>query len=188
MATSRLAPALLAVLALCALALLTGGCAPTHLVVTEDPRLAGIRAVYVSLFDSLEPHPDAAIVMTAALKAQLKADGVFRVVESPPLADASFKGTVGKWAEGGLDWQGVRSSEVSGSLRLLDPAGQPLWLAAAVQRDPLRLVAHGLLARPPWLLARHWARTVLQQMPGYAVTGRPTTLSGRERPPSPPGS
>jgi hypothetical protein len=168
--------------------LLVGACAPTHLVVSEDPQLAGIRAVYVPLFDSLDPHPEAAVVMTAALKAQLKADGVFQVVEDPQFADAYFKGTVGKWTWGGLDWQGARSSEVSGSLQLLNPAHQPLWVAAAVQRDPLRLVAHGLFARPPSLLAPHWARTVLHQMPGYAVTGRPNPLTGRERRPSPPES
>jgi hypothetical protein len=188
MSTSRPAPAMLMLIVMLALVLLVGGCAPTHLVVTKDPQLAGIHAVYVPLFDSLAPHPDAAIVMTAALKAQLKADGVFQVVEAPQFADASFKGTVGKWTSGGLDWQGARSSEVSGSLRLLDPAGQPLWIAAAVQRDPLRLVAHGLFARPPSLLALHWAKTVLQQLPGYAVKGQPSTLTGGERRPPPPES
>jgi hypothetical protein len=95
---------------------------------------------------------------------------------------------VSKWTSGGLDWQGARSSEVSGSLRLLDPAGQPLWIAAAVQRDPLRLVAHGLFARPPSLLALHWAKTVLQQLPGYAVKGQPSTLTGGERRPPLPES
>jgi hypothetical protein len=188
MSTDPSAAAMLTVIVWLALAFLAGGCAPTHVVVTKDPQLAGIRTVYVALFDSLAPHPDAAIVMTAALKAQLKADGVFQVVEAPQFADASFTGTVGKWTWGGLDWQGARSSEVSGSLRLLDSAGQPLWIAAAVQRDPLRVVAHGLFARSPSRLARHWARTVLEQMPGYAVKGRPNTLTGRERRPSPPAS
>jgi hypothetical protein len=188
MSTFRPTPAMLMVIVWLALAVLAGGCAPSHLVVTEDPQLQGVRTVYVSRFDSLVPHPDAAIVMTAALKAQLKADGVFQVVEDRQRADASFTGTVGKWSRGGLDWRGARSSEVSGSLRLLDPAGQPLWIAAAVQRDPLRLVAHGLFARSPHLLALHWARTVLQQMPGYVVTGWPNTLIGRERRPSPPAS
>jgi hypothetical protein len=164
---------------------LVGACAPTHLVLTTDPQLAGIRTVYVPLFDSLDPHPEAALVMTAALKAQLKADGVFQVVEDPQFADAYFKGTVGRWTWGGLDWQGARSSEISGSLRLLDAEHHPLWIAAAVQRDPLRVVAHGLFARPPSLLAPHWARTVLHQLPGYAVTGRPHPLTGRERRPSP---
>jgi hypothetical protein len=188
MSTARPVPALLMVIGVLALVLFGGGCAPTHLVVTKDPQLQGIRTVYVSLFDSLAPAPDAAIVMTAALKAQLKADGVFQVVEDRQFADASFTGTVGKWTWGGLDWQGARSSEVSGSLRLLDPAGQPLWIAAAVQRDPLRLVAHGLFARSPSLLALHWARTVLQQLPGYTVNGRPNTLTDRERRLSPPAS
>jgi hypothetical protein len=188
MSTSRPFPAMRMVIVMLALVLHLGGCAPTHLVVTEDPQLLGIRAVYVPLFGSLDPHPEAAIVMTAALKAQLKADGVFQVVEDPQFAEASFKGTVGKWTWGGLDWQGARSSEVSGSLQLLDPADQPLWIAAAVQRDPWRLVAHGLFARPPGLLAPYWARTVLQQLPGYAVKERPNTLTGRERRPSPPES
>jgi hypothetical protein len=83
MSTSRPAPAMRMLIVMLALVLLVGGCAPTHLVVTKDPQLAGIHAVYVPLFDSLAPHPDAAIVMTAALKAQLKADGVFQVVEAP---------------------------------------------------------------------------------------------------------
>jgi hypothetical protein len=188
MSISRPSPALLMVIVMRVLVLLVSGCAPTQLVVTEDPQLLGIRTVYVPLFGSLDPHPEAALVMTAALKAQLKADGVFQVVEDPQVAEASFKGTVGKWTWGGLDWQGARSSEVSGSLRLLDSADQPLWIAAAVQRDPLRLVAHGLFARPPSLLAPYWARTVLQQIPGYAVKGRPNTLTGRERRLSPPES
>jgi hypothetical protein len=188
MSTSRPSPARLMVIIMRALVLFMGGCAPTYLVVTEAPQLIGIRAVYVPLFGSLDPHPEAAIVMTAALKAQLKADGVFQVVEDPQFADASFKGMVGKWTWGGLDWQGARSSEVSGSLRLLDPADQPLWIAAAVQRDPWRLVAHGLFARPPSLLAPHWARTVLQQLPGYTIKERLNTLTGRERRPSPPES
>jgi hypothetical protein len=188
MSTFRPAPAMRMLIVWLALPFLAGGCAPSHLVVTKDPQLQGIRTVYVSLFDSLVPHPDAAIVMTAALKAQLKADGVFQVVEDRHLADAAFTGTVGKWTRGGLDWRGARSSEVSGSLRLLDPAGQPLWIAAAVQRDPLRVVAPGLFARSPSLLALHWARTVLHQMPGYVVKGWPNTLTGRERRPSPPAS
>jgi hypothetical protein len=181
-------PAMLMVIVMHALVLLVGRCAPTHLVLTTDPQLAGIRAVYVPLFDSLDPHPEAAMVRTAALKAQLKADGVFQVVEDPQFADAYFKGTVGKWMWGGLDWQGARSSEVSGSLRLLDATHQPLWVAAAVQRDPLRVVAHGLFARPPGLLAPHWARTVLHQIPGYAVAGRSHPRTSRERRPSPPES
>jgi hypothetical protein len=188
MSTSHATPAMLMVIVWLALAFLAGGCAPSHLVVTKDPQLQGVRTVYVSLFDSLAPHPEAAIVMTAALKAQLKADGVFQVVEDRQLADASFTGTVGKWTRGGLDWRGARSSEVSGRLQLLDPAGHPLWIAAAVQRDPLRLVAHGLFARSPSLLALHWARTVLHQMPGYVVKGRPNTLTGRERRSPPPAS
>jgi hypothetical protein len=103
MLTARPAPAALMVIGMLALAFLTGGCAPTQLVVTKDPQLIGIRTVYVPLFDSLAPHPEAAIVMTAALKAQHKAEGVFQVVEQLQLADASFKGTVGQWAWGGLD-------------------------------------------------------------------------------------
>jgi hypothetical protein len=168
--------------------LLLGACAPTHLVVTADPQLARIRSVYVLPFDSLYQNPEAAAIMTEALKTQLKYDRIFQVVEDPQLADAYFQGTVGKWAWGGLDRYGARSSEVSGSLRLLNPAHQPLWLAAAVQRDPLRLVAHGLFARSPSILAPYWARTVLQQLPGYAVKGRPETTTGREHGLSQPAS
>jgi hypothetical protein len=159
---------------------LLGACAPSHLVVTGDPQLARIRAVYVFPFDGLPDNPEAAAVLTMAFKAQLHYDQIFHVVEHPQQADAYVKGTVGKWAWGGLDWRGARSSEVSGSVWLYNRAHQLLWVAAAVQRDPLRLVAHGLLARDPRLLAPHWARTVLQQMPGYAVKGRPETTTGRE--------
>lgn len=154
------APAMVMVIVCLALAFLAGGCAPSHLVVTKAPQLQGIRTVYVARFDSLVPHPDAALVMTAALEAPLKADRVFQVVEDRQRAETSFTGTVGTWTRGGLGWRGARSSEVSGRLRLLDPAGQPLWIAAAVQRDPLRVVAHGLFARSPNLLALHWAGTV----------------------------
>jgi hypothetical protein len=169
-------------------ALLVGACAPTHLVVTADPELSGIRAVYVFPFDSLSDNPEAAAVMTEALKLQLQYDGIFQVVEDPQRADAYFKGTVGKWAWGGLDWHGARSSEVGGSLWLVNHAHRPVWVAAAVQRDPLRLIAHGLFARDPRLLAAHWARTVLQQLPGYAVKGRPETATGGDHEQSPPES
>ncbi len=168
--------------------LLVVACAPTHLVVTVDPQLAHIRSVYVLPFDSLHQNLEAAAIMTEALKAQLKYDRIFQVVEDPKLADAYFKGTIGKWARGGLDLQGARSSEVSGSLQLVNPAHQSLWLAAAIQRDPLRLVAHGLFARSPSVLAPYWARTVLQQMPGYTVKGRPETTTGGEYGPSQPAS
>jgi hypothetical protein len=168
--------------------LLLGACAPTQLVVTVDPQLARIRSVYVLPFDSLHQNPEAATIMREALMAQLKYDRIFQVVEDPKLADAYFKGTLGNWASGGLDLDGARSSEVSGSLKLLNPVHQPLWVAAAIQRDPLRLVAHGLFARPPSALAPYWARTVLQQLPGYTVKGRPETTTGREDGPSHPAS
>jgi len=168
--------------------LLLGACAPTHLVVTVDPQLTSIRSVYVLPFDSLQQNPAAVAIMTEAVKAQLKYDRVFQVVEDPKLADAYFKGTIGKWAWGGLDRHGARSAEVSGSLKLVNPAHQSLWVAAAMQRDPLRLVAHGLFARPPSVLAPYWARTVLQQLPGYTVKGRPETAIGREQGPSQPAS
>ena len=66
MSTSHATLSMLMLIAWLALAFLAGGCAPSHLVVTRDPQLQGIRTVYVSRFDSLAPHPDAAIVMTAA--------------------------------------------------------------------------------------------------------------------------
>lgn len=156
--------------------LLLGTCAPAHHLFVGDPSLLmRIRAVYVLPFDSLEHNAEAAATMTQALTQQLRYDGVLRVVEEPRLADASFKGTVGTWSQGGLDLKGVRSTRISGSLALLTPAGQRLWFVAAVQQDPLRLVAHGLFARAPKALAPHWARTVLQQLPGYTVKGQPET-------------
>jgi hypothetical protein len=168
--------------------LLLGACAPTHLVVTDAPQLAGIRTVYVLPFASGDQGPDAAVAMTHALKLQLQYDGVFQVVEDPKAADGYFKGTVGKWSRGGLDLRGARSTVISGSLTLLDRAQQRLWFAAAVQRDPLRLVAHGLFARSPSALASHWVRTILEQLPGYVVKGRPDASVGRELGPSGPAS
>ena len=168
--------------------LLLGACAPTNLVVTGDPQLAEVRAVYVLPFASGDQHSEAATVMTHALKEQLKHDGIFQVVEDPKLADAYFKGMVGKWSQGGLDLKRAHSTVISGSLTLLNPARQRLWFAAAVQRDPLRLVAHGLFARSPSALASHWSRTVLQQLPGYAVKGRPDANIGREPGPLRPAS
>jgi hypothetical protein len=155
-------------------------CAPAHLVVTGDPKLAGIRTVYVLPFVGGDEGPDAAAAMTYALKEQLKYDGIFQVVEDPKAADAYFKGTVGKWSQGGLDRRGVQSTEISGSLTILDPARQRLWFAAAVQRDPLRLVAHGLFSRHPSALAPYWVKAVLQQLPGYAFRERHDASVGHD--------
>jgi hypothetical protein len=178
----------MSVLAAFVAGLLLGACAPTHLVVTVDPQLAQIRSVYVLPFDSQYQNPEATAIMTEALKVQLKYDRIFQVVQDPKLADAYFKGTIGKWAWGGLDLDGARSSEVSGSLKLVNLAHQPLWVAAALQRDPLRLIAHGLFARPPRVLAPYWVRTVLQQLPGYTIKGRPESTTGGEEGPSHPAS
>jgi hypothetical protein len=167
---------------------LLGACAPTHLVVTSDPKLAGIRAVYVPPFTGGDEGSDAAAAMTHALKEQLKYDGIFQVVDDPTAADAYFKGTVGKWSQGGLDLRGVRSTEISGSLTILDAAHRRLWFAAAVQRDPLRLVAHGLFSRHPSALAPHWVKAVLQQLPGYALRERPDDTMGHDSEASPPAS
>jgi hypothetical protein len=155
-------------------------CAPAYLVVTGDPKLAGIRTVYVLPFMGGHGGPDAAVAMTYALKERLQYDGIFQVVEDPKAADAYLKGTVGKWSQGGLDWRGARSTEISGSLTILDPSHQRLWFAAAVQRDPLRLVAHGLFSRHPSALAPHWVKAVLQQLPGYALRERPDASVGHD--------
>jgi hypothetical protein len=167
---------------------LLGACAPAHLVVTGDPKLAGIRTVYVLPFIGGNGGPDAEAAMTHALKEQLKYDGIFQVVEDPKTADAYFKGTVGKWSQGGLDWRGARSTEISGSLTILDPAHRRLWFAAAVQRDPLRLVAHGLFSRHPSALAPHWVKAVLQQLPGYNLRERPDANAGHDSRASRPAS
>jgi hypothetical protein len=113
-------------LALLAAGLPVGACAPTHLVVTIDPQLSQIRSVYVLPFGSLGQNPEAAALMREAVKAQLKYDRIFQVVEEASLADAYVEGMLGKWAWGGLDLEGARSSEVSGSLKLIDRAHQPL--------------------------------------------------------------
>jgi hypothetical protein len=146
---------------------LLGACTPTQLVVTDAPPLAGIRTVYVAPFASGDGGSHAAAAMTHALKARLHEDGFFQVVEDPAGADAYFRGTVGKWARGGLDWKGARSAVISGTLTLLTAADQRLWFAAAVQQDPWRLVAHGLFARDPSALAPEWVATVLEELPGY---------------------
>jgi Lipopolysaccharide-assembly len=154
--------------------LLLGACAPAHLVVAGDPRLARIRTVHVLPFESRNANPAAEAAMARALVEQLQYDGVFRAVEDPQLADAYFQGTVGTWSRGGLDLtHGARSTVISGTLTLLNATKQRLWFAAAVQLDPLRIVTHGLFARAPSALAPYWVRTVLQQLPGYTVAGRP---------------
>jgi hypothetical protein len=167
---------------------LLGACAPTHLVVTDVPPLAGIRTVYVRPFARGDQDPATAAAMTRALTAQLQEDGIFQVVEDPKLADAYFSGTVGKWSRGGLDWQGARSSVISGSLTLLTAAGRRLWYAAAVQQDPWRLITHGLFARDPSALAPDWVKTVLAELPGYGMRERPGSSVRRDlgasRPPS----
>jgi hypothetical protein len=160
---------------------LLGACTPTQLVVTDASPLAGIRTVYVRPFSSGNQEPHAAAAMTHALKAQLQEDGFFQVVEDPMDADAYFRGTVGKWARGGLDWKGARSTVISGTLTLLTAAEQRLWYAAAVQQDPWRLVAHGLFARDPSALATAWVKTVLEELPGYVMRERPGISVRRNR-------
>jgi hypothetical protein len=160
---------------------LLGACTPTQLVVTDVSPLAGIRTVYVRPFASGDQAPHAAAAMTHALKAQLQEDGFFQVVEDPMDADAYFRGTVGKWARGGLDWKGARSTVISGTLTLLTAAEQRLWYAAAVQQDPWRLVAHGLFARDPSALATAWVKTVLEELPGYVMRERPGISVRRNR-------
>jgi hypothetical protein len=154
---------------------LIGGCASSSLVVTDVPSVSldHIHAVYVFPFKSLENNQEAEAIMTQAFTDQLKADGVFRVVEEPGLADASFQGTVGKWVHGGIDASGVRSTKISGTMAFLNTAKQQLWFAAAAQLDPARLVADGLFARPPQALAPYWAKAVLQKLPGYTLKEGP---------------
>jgi hypothetical protein len=140
---------------------------------TPDVSLEHIHAVYVFPFQSLDHNEEAEAIMTQAFTGQLKADGLFRVVEEPGLADAYFQGTIGKWVQGGIDMTGVRPTKISGTMTLLNTAKQQLWFAAAAQLDPVRLVADGLFARPPQALARYWARAVLQKLSGYTVKDSP---------------
>jgi hypothetical protein len=64
MSTAPPAPAMLMVIVRLAPPFPAGGCAPSHLAVTKDPQLRGIRTVYVSLFDSLAPHPSSPFPVT----------------------------------------------------------------------------------------------------------------------------
>jgi hypothetical protein len=167
---------------------LLGACTPTHMVVTDASPLAGIRTVYVRPFVSGDQGTHAAAAMTHALIAQLQGDGFFQVVDDPTGADAYFRGTVGKWARGGLDWKGAQSTVISGTLTLLTAADQRLWFAAAVQQDPWRLVAHGLFARDPSALAPDWVQTVLEELPGYVMRERHGSSVRRNRGASRPAS
>jgi len=157
--------------------LLLGACATPPMAVNTAPsfRLDNIRSVYVMPFASPDDNRDAERLMTQALREQLHADGILRVVDQPGLADASFQGTVDKWVRGGLELSGTRATKIGGSLVLRDPAKRPLWSVVAEQWDPLRLVADGLFARDPSAVAPHWVRTVLQQLPGYTSDRRPVT-------------
>jgi hypothetical protein len=165
-----------------ALALMSA-CATPPMAVKTAPgfALAQIRSVYLVAFASPDGHRDAGRIMTQALKEQLQADGILRVVDQPGLADAYVQGTVEKWVQGGLDLSGTWPTKIGGSLALLDPARRPLWSVVAEQWDPLRLLADGLFARDPRALAPHWVRTVLQQLPGYTLKRRPGMVGLSER-------
>jgi hypothetical protein len=163
--------------------LLVAACAAPPMVVTADPTFAldTIRSVYVMPFASPDDNHDAERIMTQALREQLQADGIVRVVDQPGLADAYVQGTVEHWVRGGLALSGTRPTKIRGSLALRDPAKRTLWWAVAEQWDPLRLMADGLFARDPSALAPHWVRTVLRQLPGYTVQRRPVTADPVER-------
>jgi hypothetical protein len=163
--------------------LLVAACAAPPMVVTADPTFAldTIHSVYVMPFASPDDNHDAERIMTQALREQLQADGIVRVVDQPGLADAYVQGTVEQWVRGGLALSGTRPTKIRGSLALLDPAKRTLWWAVAEQWDPLRLMADGLFARDPSALAPHWVRTVLRQLPGYTVQRRPVTADLVER-------
>ncbi|MDQ3829956.1 MAG: LPS assembly lipoprotein LptE [Candidatus Tectomicrobia bacterium] len=163
--------------------LLVAACATPPLVVQADPNfsLDHIRSVYVMSFASPDDNRDAERIMTHALREQLQADGIVRVVDQPGLADAYVQGTIETWVRGGLELSGTRPTKIRGSLALLDPAKRTLWLVVAEQWDPLRLMADGLFARDPSALAPHWVRTVLQHLPGYTVKRRPVTPDLVER-------
>jgi hypothetical protein len=154
---------------------LISACATPPMAVKTDPRftLAQIRSVYLVAFASPDDYRDAGRIMTQALKEQLQADGILRVVDQPGLADAYVQGTVETWVQGGLELSGTRPTRIGGSLTLLDSAKRPLWSVIAEQWDPLRILADGLFARDPSALAPHWVRTVLQQLPGYTLKRRP---------------
>jgi Lipopolysaccharide-assembly len=154
---------------------LISACATPPLVVKIDPSFAldQVRSVYVLPFASPDDHRYAERIMTQALREQLQADGIFRVVDQPGLADAYVQGTVEKWVHGGLDLSGTRPTKIGGSLTFLDPTKRHLWSVVAEQWDPLRLLADGLFARDPSALAPHWVRMVLQQLPGYTRKMRP---------------
>jgi hypothetical protein len=175
-------PSFLLVAAMAALSLVAA-CAAPPVAVNTDPGFAldRIRSVYVLPFTGMDDRREAGAILTQALKEQLRADGILRVVDQPGLADAYFQGTVEKWVRGGLGLSGTRATKIGGSLTLLDPAKRHLWSAAAEQRDPLRLLADGVFARDPSALAPHWVRTVLQQLPGYTVQRHPTTVDIVER-------
>lgn len=64
MSTFPPAPAMFMASVWLALPFLAGGCALSHLVVAKAPQLQGIRTVYVSLFDSVAPHPSSSFSVT----------------------------------------------------------------------------------------------------------------------------
>jgi Lipopolysaccharide-assembly len=162
---------------------LISACATPPVVVKTDPSfaLAQIRSVYVAPFASPDGQRDAGHLMTQALREQLQADGILRVVDEPGLADAYVQGTVEKWVQGGLDLRGTRPTKIGGSLALLDAARRPLWSVVAEQWDPLRILADGLFARDPSALVPHWVRTVLEQLPDYTPQRRPGMMHLSER-------
>jgi hypothetical protein len=137
--------------------LLIAACATPPIVVKTDPHfsLDHIRSVYVMPFASPDDNRHAECLMTQALREQLQANGIVRVVDRPGLANAYVQGTIETWIRGGLALSGTRPAKIRGRLALLDPAKRTLWLAVAEQWDPLRLMADGLFARDPSALAPH---------------------------------
>jgi hypothetical protein len=172
-------PSLILVAAMAAV-VLVAACATPPVVVKAEPHfsLDHIRSIYVMPFVSPDNNHDAETIMTGALREQLQADGIVRVVDQPGLADAFVQGTIETWVRGGLELSGTRSTKIRASLALLDAAKRNLWWVVAEQWDPLRIMADGLFARDPSALAPHWVRTVLQHLPGYTAKRRPGAEDG----------
>ena len=81
---------------------LISACATPPMVVKTDPSftLDQIRLVYVVPFASPDDHRGARRIMTQALREQLQADGILRVVDQPGLADAYIRrphAGLGRW-------------------------------------------------------------------------------------------
>jgi hypothetical protein len=138
------------VAALAAIVLIVA-CATPPIVVRTAPGFAldTIRSVYVMPFASPDDNHDAESFMTQALREQLQADAILRLVDRPGLADASFQGTVEQWVRGGLDLSGTKPTKIGGTSPSSIPRSDPCGRSSPNNGTPCASWPMGFLPATP---------------------------------------